>query len=161
MLYFSFVIFNKSTAMEQAVAFASVTQRARVRFPVGTSFLGEIFPRFFFTYKTNVRKLYAHKFPEYHLTVIIILAYSLSWSEWARQWCVSSFMFVLSRRWPRDRAVPCVKKCMYVIQSYFPLPTGRGSVRPDRPESRECIYKGEVKTREWNGIFKLILKTKI
>ena len=34
---------TKSTAVGQAAAYASVTQRARVRSPVGTSFLGEVF----------------------------------------------------------------------------------------------------------------------
>ena len=33
-----------STAVEQAAACALVTQRARVRSPVGTSFLDEVFP---------------------------------------------------------------------------------------------------------------------
>ena len=47
-----------STAVEQAVACAPVTQRALVRSPVGTSFLGEGFSEFFLTCNTNVRKLY-------------------------------------------------------------------------------------------------------
>ena len=42
-----------STAVEQVVAFA----RARVRSPVVTCFLGEVFSGFFLTCKTNVRKL--------------------------------------------------------------------------------------------------------
>ena len=37
---------QSSTAVEQAVACAPVTQRARVRSPVGTSFLGEVFQGF-------------------------------------------------------------------------------------------------------------------
>ena len=61
-----------STAVEQVVACALVTQRARVRSPVGTSFLGEVFLGVFLTCKTNVRKLQAHKVPEYHLAIIII-----------------------------------------------------------------------------------------
>ena len=44
-------------AVVQAVACAPVTQRARVRSPVGTSFLGEVFSGFFLTRKTNVGKL--------------------------------------------------------------------------------------------------------
>ena len=47
----------RSTAVEKVVACALVTQRARVRSPVGTGFLGEVFSRFFLTCKTNVRKL--------------------------------------------------------------------------------------------------------
>ena len=48
-----------STAVGRPVACVSVTQRARVRSPVGTSFLGEVFFiwGFFLTCKTNVRKL--------------------------------------------------------------------------------------------------------
>ena len=37
----------KSTAVEQVVACALVTQRARVRSPVGTSFLDEVFSGFY------------------------------------------------------------------------------------------------------------------
>ena len=47
----------ESTAVEQVVACALVMQRARVRSPIGTSFLGEFFSGFFLTCKTNVRKL--------------------------------------------------------------------------------------------------------
>ena len=47
----------ESTAMEQVVVCALVTQRARVRSPVGTCFLGDVFSGFFLTCKTNVRKL--------------------------------------------------------------------------------------------------------
>ena len=46
-----------STAVKQVVACALVTQRARVRSPVGTSFLGEVFSGFFLTCKTNVKML--------------------------------------------------------------------------------------------------------
>ena len=46
-----------STAVGQAEACVLVTQRAWVRSPVGTSFLGEVFSGFFLTCKTNVRKL--------------------------------------------------------------------------------------------------------
>ena len=45
------------TAVGRAVAWALVTQRALVRSPVGTSFLGEVFSGFFLTCKTNVRML--------------------------------------------------------------------------------------------------------
>ena len=47
----------ESTAVGQAAACASVTQRARVRSPAGTSFLGEVFSGIFLTFKTNVGKL--------------------------------------------------------------------------------------------------------
>ena len=55
--HYNIYIDNKSTAVEQVVACARITQRARVRSPVGTGFLGEVFSGFFLTCKTNVRKL--------------------------------------------------------------------------------------------------------
>ena len=63
---------NTSTAVEQVVACALVTQRARVRSPVGTSCLGEVFSGFFLACKMNVRKLQTPNVPEYHLAIIII-----------------------------------------------------------------------------------------
>ena len=48
---------DSSTAVEKVVACALVTQRARVRSPVGTSFLGEVFSGFFLSRTTNVGKL--------------------------------------------------------------------------------------------------------
>ena len=48
---------KESIAVEWAVACAPVTQRARVRSLLGTSFLGEVFSRIFLTCETNVRKL--------------------------------------------------------------------------------------------------------
>ena len=53
----SWVEIRESTAVEQVAACTPVTQRAQVRSPVGTSFLREVFSGFFFTCKTNVRKL--------------------------------------------------------------------------------------------------------
>ena len=43
-------------AVEQAVACAPATQRARVRSPFGTGFLGEGFSGFFLTCKKKIRK---------------------------------------------------------------------------------------------------------
>ena len=52
------------TVVEQAAARASVTQRAWVRSPIETSFLGEVFfSGFFLTCRTNVRKLSAPRSP--------------------------------------------------------------------------------------------------
>ena len=51
------ILLYGSTAVDQVEACASVMQRAQVRFPVGTSFLGEVFSGFFLTCKTYVRKL--------------------------------------------------------------------------------------------------------
>ena len=54
-----------------------VTQRTRVRSPVGTSFLGKVYWGFFLICKTNVRKLYAPTVREYHLNIIIVHNHSL------------------------------------------------------------------------------------
>ena len=58
--------------MEEVVACALVTQRARVGCPVGTSFLGEVFSGFFLTCKTNVRKFGPASTPVIILYIIII-----------------------------------------------------------------------------------------
>ena len=47
----------RSTAVGQVVACAPVKQRARIRSPVGISFLYQVFSEFFLNCKTNVRKL--------------------------------------------------------------------------------------------------------
>ena len=59
--------------MEQAVKCAPVTQRTRVRSPVGTSFLGGVFSVVFPHLLDKCRKLYHHKVLEYILAVIILL----------------------------------------------------------------------------------------
>ena len=46
-----------STAVDEVEACVLVTQRARVRSPVGTGFLGEAFSGFFLTCKSNVEIL--------------------------------------------------------------------------------------------------------
>ena len=131
LFFFNLLIVSSSTAVEQVVACALVTQRARVRSPVGTGFLGEVFSGFFLTCQTNVRKLKAPKVPEYHLAVVITIPYSPFWDDWVCAWCVLSFMFVLSRRWPRHRAghssgevlhVLVWSKKYYVIHSLIPSP---------------------------------------
>ena len=121
----------RSTTVEEVVACALVTQRARVRSPVGRGFLGEGFSGFFLTCQTNVRKLQAPKVPEYHLAVVIIIPYSPCWDDCVCAWCVLSFMFLLSRRWPRHWAdhssgealhVLVWSKKYYVIHSLIPSP---------------------------------------
>ena len=69
--------------------------------PSWDKFPGRGVSGFFLNCKTNVGKFYAHKYPEYDLAVIIILSYTSYYNEWVREWCGSSFMFVLPRRWPR------------------------------------------------------------
>ena len=56
-LMYSVLVHSLSSAVGQAVACAPVTQLARVRSPVGASFLGEVFSGFFLTCKTKVGKL--------------------------------------------------------------------------------------------------------
>ena len=69
-----------STAVGQAAACAPDMQWARVRSPVRTGFLGEVFSGFFLTCKTNVGKLKAPKVPEYHLAIIIIITHHSLWA---------------------------------------------------------------------------------
>ena len=70
-----------STAVDQVVACAPVTQRAWVRSPVGTSFLGEVFSGVFLSCKTNVGKLWAPRSP-----YIIWLSLSSILIQYGRQW---------------------------------------------------------------------------
>ena len=115
MIQINILLCLSSTTVEQVVACALVTQRARVRSPVGTGFLGEVFSGFFLTCKTNVGKRWAPKVPEYHLAVEFIISYSLCWDDWVCAWCVSSFMFVLSRRWPRHWADHSSGEVLHVL----------------------------------------------
>ena len=55
-LIYIIIIIIKSGSVVQAVICAPVTRRARVRSPVGKSFLGEVFSGFSHTFKTNVGK---------------------------------------------------------------------------------------------------------
>ena len=64
-----------STAVGQAAACAPVTQRVRVRSPVGTGFLGEVFSGFFLLLKDKCREALGPKVPEYHLAIIIIITH--------------------------------------------------------------------------------------
>ena len=65
----------------------------------------------------------------------------LVWSECVCEWCVSSYVFVLSRRWPRHWADHSSGEALHVLvwskkyvcdPKIIPLPTGRGPVRPGR-----------------------------
>ena len=56
-LIFKVVLTKMSTVVEHTVACAPISQRARVRSPVGTTFLGEVFSGFFLICNTNIRKL--------------------------------------------------------------------------------------------------------
>ena len=70
---------EESTAVGQAVACVPVMQRTWVRSPVGISFLGEVFSGFFLICKTNVRNLWTHKVPKYHLIIIHSLWAPMTW----------------------------------------------------------------------------------
>ena len=60
-----------STSVGQAVACAALTQRARIRFPVGISFLGEVFRGFSSPVRQMSESFRPPWFPEYHLAIII------------------------------------------------------------------------------------------
>ena len=87
------------TAVEQVVACALATQRALVRSPVGTGFLGEVFRGF----SSPVRQMSGNFRTPRSPNII----WPSSSSFYIRlvgmtvcDWCVLSFMFVPSRRWP-------------------------------------------------------------
>ena len=134
-----------STAVEQVVTCAPVTQPARVRFPVGTSFL-----------QNKCQEVLGPQVPRIsfgrhnHPFIFALL-------EWMGAWMVFSFfMFVLFRRWPRHWADPSFgeslnvlvwsKKVCIVCDPKL-IPTGRDSVRPGWRESRKSTYIGEVNLR--------------
>ena len=102
--------FTMTTAVEQAVICAPVTQRARVPFPVGTSFLGEVFRGI----SSSVRQM-SGSFRPTRSPNIIWLSWSSFHIEWVRRWYVSSFMFVLFRRWPRHWADPSSEETHHVL----------------------------------------------
>ena len=79
-LFLCILTYVLSTAVRQAGACALVTQRALLRSPVGTSFLGDVFSGCFLTCKTNVRKLQARMVPESRLTIIIIINHHSLWA---------------------------------------------------------------------------------
>ena len=105
-----------STAEEQVVACAPVTQRARVRSPVGTGFLGEVFFGVFFSPVRQISGNFRHpKVPDYQLAVVFIVPYSPCWDDWVCAWCVLSLTFVLSRRWPRHWADYSSREALHVL----------------------------------------------
>ena len=119
--YFQGIEYAVSSAMVQAVACAPVTQRARVRSPVEKGFLGEVCFRGF---PSPVR-----------LTSGRI-------SKGMSQCCClgAGLGIELIPHPGRPSLSLCDQKCIYVIQSQFPLPTGLSSVRPGRRESRKGAY---------------------
>ena len=76
-----FECFTSSTAVEQVVACALVTQRARVRSPVGTGFLSEVFLGISLPVRQMSGNFRPPRSPEYHLAVVIIIPYSPCWDD--------------------------------------------------------------------------------
>ena len=74
--YLGYKQFMRFTAVEQAVACTPVTQWARVRSPVGTSFLGEVFSGFSSPVRQMSGSFRSPWFPEHHLAIIIIIIIS-------------------------------------------------------------------------------------
>ena len=66
---------NSSMAVEQAVACTPVTQWARVRYPVGRSFLGEVFSVFFSPQNKSLEALLPHDFPNITWLLLSSLSY--------------------------------------------------------------------------------------
>ena len=103
-----------STALAQALACASVTQRTPFPSPVGSCFL----VRFFRGFSSPVRQMSGSFrppcFPEYHLAVIIILII-FTFLKWASERCVSSIIFMLSRRWPQNWADHLSGEALHVL----------------------------------------------
>ena len=64
---------HMSTAVVQAVACAPVTRRVRVRSPIGTSFLGEVFRGFYSPVRQMSGSFRPPKVPDYHLVISIII----------------------------------------------------------------------------------------
>ena len=143
--------------MEQVVTCALVRQRARVRSPVGTGFLGEVFFRGF---SSPVRRMSGNFRPPRSPTII--------WSSYSSfhirlvemtgcvlgVYCLSCLCCLgggpgieLITHPGKPSMSLCGQNSMYVIHSLIPSPTGRGSVRPGRRGSRKGTYKGEVKLR--------------
>ena len=78
------MIFSKMAPVHLCGACAPVTQRARVRSPVGTNFLGEVFSGLFLTCKTNVGKLWTPGSPNIiwlSLSSSVIFHYGCQWPE--------------------------------------------------------------------------------
>ena len=146
-----------STAVEQAVACAPVTERTRVLSAVGTSFLGGVFPGFS-SFVRHVGKLQAYKIPEYHLTVIIIFPIRLVRMSGCADGVYRLSCLCCLGGGPGIEVIPhpgrpsmslCGQKTMCVIQSKLPLPTGRSSVRSGWRKPHNGTYKGQVKLRYW------------
>ena len=113
------------------------TQRARVRLPVGSIFLGEVFLR--------VSLHLSDKCQE-----------ALGLLEWMAAWmeCWVFHVRVVSevpRYWADpssgEASVSLCSQKKYACDPYYPPPTGRGSLRPGWRGSRKGTYKGEVKLR--------------
>ena len=142
-----------STAVEQEVACALVTQRARVRSPVGTGFLGEVFSGVF----SPVRQMSGNFRPprspniiwpsssSFHIRLVgingrVLGVYCLS--------CLCCFGggpgIGLITHPGRPSMSLCGQKSMHVIHSLIPSPTGRGTVRLGRRGSRKGTYKGRL-----------------
>ena len=101
--------------VEQVVEWALVKQRARVRSRSGQVSWVWFFRGFSSPVREYQETLGPPKVPEYHMAVVIIIPYSLCWDDWVCAWCVLSFMFVLSRRWPRHWAYLSSGEALHVL----------------------------------------------
>ena len=159
------ILILMSTAVEQAVWCAPVTKRARVRSPVAKSYLGDCFSGV----PSPARQM-SGSFSPTRSQNIIWLSSSFHIRLVGMNGCVNDVcvcvcvclcVYHLSCSCclgggPGIELIPhsgrlfmslCGQKGIYVIQNQFPLPTGRGSVRPGRRESLKGTYNGEIKLR--------------
>ena len=143
--------------MEQVVACALVTQRARVLSRVGTGLLGEVFFRGF---SSPVRRMSGNFRPprspniiwppssSFHIRLVGLTECVLGVYYLSCLCCLRGGPGIELITHPgRPSMSLCVKKSMYVIHSLIPSPTGRGSVRAGWRGSRKGTDKGEVKLR--------------
>ena len=146
---------NESTAVEQVVTCALVTQRAWVQSPIGTGFLGEVFSGF----SSPVRQMSGNFRPPRSPNIIWLSSSFrirlVGMTECVLGvYCLSCLCCLgggpgigLITHPGRLSMSLCGQKSVYVTHSLIPSPTGRGSVRLGRRGSRKDTYKGEVKLR--------------
>ena len=101
------ITIHESTAVGQSAACAPVTQRARVRSPVGTSFMGEVFTGFFLTCKTNVGSFRPPRSP------------NIIWPS------LSSIIIHYGRQWPEMLTRPNTTNIYIYIYIYIYIACGR------------------------------------
>ena len=141
----------RPTAVEQVVACALVTQRARVQSPVGTSYL----VRFFRGFSSPVRQMSGNfrpprspniiwpSYSSFHIRLVGMTERVLGVYCLSCLCCLGGGPGIELVTHPgRPSMSLCGQESMSVIHSLIPSPD-----RPGRHGSRKGTYKGEVKLR--------------